>query len=620
MTRGPSRRRAGRTARPALALLGLLVTLFVVVPAGPASAHAHLDHSTPADGASADTAPPDLQLQFSESVVVDATRIEITDTDGRRFPTGPVHVLAAGAGRSGPITLAAALPWLPRNAYRVSWETLSSDDLHRTSGVLVFGVGQHVAAGGLHESLPRPDEASLRWLVFLALALSLGGAACERLFRRHLRATALDAAARCRRLSRVGAASGAGLAGVLLLDQLASGHWAGRRLLVGAYGQHWLLREAGLALLVLSAGNRLAPRLRTTLLLLGVAAACTGSALLGHAATGTGLVALHVLADAAHLGAAATWAGGVLVLGLVAVPMLRRGFASAETARAALHSFAVPAAACLSVMVVTGVYLASGVVGSVDALLLTFYGRTLLLKLLVAALAGGLGLLTATRLRRGLDRPAPRRTVLVEGIAVAGVLLLAAVLTSAQPATEPQLTRTSGPATVRVVDGQAADLQETLAIRPNRPGRNVVLLGVFDTRRPAPAPIAAVTITVQATGGVQQSSLTAEQLADHQWSVPVALTAAGTTTVHLSVRRAGLPDAGSTFHWTVGAAPTHLRARVLSQAPLRRILTIGAGGLAVLVLYGWLLARYWRRLRTTRRHPIEEQHVEVPEYADAMAP
>jgi copper transport protein len=171
-----------------------------------------------------------------------------------------------------------------------------------------------------------------------------------------------------------------------------------------------------------------------------------------------------------------------------------------------------------------------------------------------------------------------------------------------------------------VVDGQAADLQETLAIKPNRPGRNVVLLGVFDTRRPAPAPIAAVTVTVQTTGGVQQSWLPAEQLADRQWSVPVDLTAAGTTTVRVSVRRAGLPDAGSTFDWTVGAAPTRLRAPVVSQAPIRRILTIGAGGLAVLVLYAWLLVRYWRRLRTTRNQPLAEQLIEVPEYADAMAP
>ena len=41
-----------------------------------------------------------------------------------------------------PVEVVATLPTLQRSSYRVSWETLSSDDLHRTSGVLVFGVGR----------------------------------------------------------------------------------------------------------------------------------------------------------------------------------------------------------------------------------------------------------------------------------------------------------------------------------------------------------------------------------------------------------------------------------------------------------------------------------------------
>jgi copper transport protein len=39
---------------------------------------------------------------------------------------------------------------LPADVYRLAWSTLSSDDLHTTSGVLVFGVqtpvGTHAAA------------------------------------------------------------------------------------------------------------------------------------------------------------------------------------------------------------------------------------------------------------------------------------------------------------------------------------------------------------------------------------------------------------------------------------------------------------------------------------------
>ena len=46
-------------------------------------------------------------------------------------------------------------------------------------------------------------------------------------------------------------------------------------------------------------------------------------------------------------------------------------------------------------MIASGLYLASGVVGSVDALLMTFYGRTLAVKLLIVALICGTALKSA---------------------------------------------------------------------------------------------------------------------------------------------------------------------------------------------------------------------------------
>ena len=54
---------------------------------------------------------------------------------------------------------------------------------------------------------------------------------------------------------------------------------------------------------------------------------------------------------------------------------------------AALRRFARPAFACLAVAAVTGTFLAGDTIGSVDAALRTTYGRSLLLKLLLVALA-----------------------------------------------------------------------------------------------------------------------------------------------------------------------------------------------------------------------------------------
>jgi copper transport protein len=561
----------------------------VGAPAAPADAHAFLQRSTPADGVVLDSAPEHLQLEFSEAVVLAATRIDVVDSDGHHYAARQLHVIAQqdAAGWTG-LAVAASLPSLPRNAYRVSWETLSGDDLHRTSGLFVFGVGQPVSAAGLSEPAPRPDEAALRWLVFVALSLALGGGLAGRLFRRQGGAAAACSARRCLRWSAGGALAGALLAGALAVDQLVI---AGAAPLLGPYAAHWLLREAGFVLLLVAARS---PR-RSLLFGTGAAAACTGAALLGHAAAGAGSAATRVAADAVHLAGAGTWAGAVLVLGLVGVPLLRAGGAGAASARAALRAFSWPAAACVGVMVVTGLYLASGLVGSVDAVLLTDYGRTLLLKLILAGVAAGLGLLHTVRLRRAGRRPGARpvegRTILAEAASALCVLLLAAVLTSAQPALEPQLVRAPPVPTVPVVDGQAADLQETLAIRPNRP------VGVFDTRRPAPGRVEAVEISFVRSGAGPARPAAAERLSDGRWSVAVQLPSAGPTRVVVTAHRAGLPDATRSYDWTVGDAPTAIRPPTVSNAPIGGVLKAASAALALVAVVLLVAAIAWSRRR-----------------------
>jgi hypothetical protein len=91
--------------------------------------------------------------------------------------------------------------------------------------------------------------------------------------------------------------------------------------------------------------------------------------------------------------------------------------------------------------------------------------------------------------------------------------------------------------------------------------------------------------------------------------------------VRVVVQRPGFADAVSSFSWTVGAVPAQLRPTTISQAPIGGLLKVVAAALAVLVLYAWLMAGYWRRSR--RRPavlPATHPPVEASEYADAMAP
>lgn len=589
------RRPRRRAVRRLVLLLAVATLMALAGPAPLAQAHAFLAGSNPADGQVLGSAPGELRLQFSESVVLSATAIDIVDSAGRHYAPGDLTVVGGGEDTEEPVEIVGTLPALGTGAYRVSWETLSSDDLHRTSGVLVFGIGATVTAGGLVEPSPRPVEAGLRWLMFLGLSGALGGALAARLLgavRAPFAASALTArdVRRVTWVSLGGAAVGAVVATVLLADQLAAVAGSGD-LLRGSYGLRWGLREIGLLLLVAAAAARLtsrAPSGRGWLLATGAAFALVGDALLGHAGAGTTTSITRVLASAAHLGAAATWSGGLVVLAAVLVPHVRPGSPGGRRARTVLRLFGPPAVACVGVMVVTGVYLASDVVGSVDAALFTVYGRTLLLKLALAGVAGILALVNTLRLHRARPRRTPRATVAAEALAAVGVLALAAVLTSAQPAMEPELVKSGPVATDSHLDRVVADLQESVAIQPNRPGPNVLIVDVYNTRRPAPAPVRSVEVVLTPAGGTPRT-LVAEPLVDDQWSIHTDLATPGRLAVQVIVHRAGLDDTSATYSWVVGGAPDRTRAAVVSTDPIGPALRIAALVLMIVLLVTWFL-------------------------------
>jgi putative copper export protein/methionine-rich copper-binding protein CopC len=572
-------------------------------PAPAAQAHAFMVASNPADGEVLATSPTQLRLDFSESVVLAATRIDIVDGAGRRIAPTSLKLVSQSeaAGIEAPVEVVADLPSLAHSSYRVSWETLSSDDLHSTSGVLVFGVGQTVTAGGLAEPTPSPLEAGLRWLILLGLSGALGGALAIRLLDRQGGSDAIRSAHLARRLSVRGGLTGAAAAVILLVSQIATSGAGVMALIWSSYGARWGLREAGLMLLVASATTStrtLGARARRFLLPTGAALACGGTALLGHSGTGATPNVTRVIASAAHLGAAATWAGCVAVLAFVLVRHARGTAPSPDLARAVLRRFGPPAALCVAVLVVTGVYLSSKVIGSVDAALFTFYGRTMLAKVALAGAAGSLALVNTLRLHRRGERATPQRTVMAEAVAAIGILALAGVLTSAQPALEPQLVQAARPPASTIVDGAVVDLQEEVSISPNQPGPSVVLIGVYDTRRPALAPVNEVLVTLLDPSGRGELQR-AEKLSNGKWSVSTRLVDAGPVEVKVVARRSGLPDATRSFSWNVGGA-LQVGKVLVSTTPIHGILEMAATvllGIALAALALWVLIPWLRRRR-----------------------
>ena len=592
------RRGVPRVRRWVVLLLASLGMLFLM--AAPAQAHAYLVGSNPADGSTSAHAPRELRLSFSEHVVPEATRIEIVGGDGTRVTLHHLRLLTEDtADTEEPTTVVAALPALGEDGYRLSWETLSSDDLHRTAGVLIFGVGRTVTPAGSTSSPARPEEVVLRGGLLVCLTLAAGGLLACSVLRRAGRTLPEDRdPVLVVRLGLGGSWAAVVLASWLFVDQLVSSGPGAGSVLLGGYGVRWLVRMVGLVLLAWTWNVRRRTTSATTTWTPfraaaagGVLLASLGTALVGHVGSTGGPIG--VIASTLHVGAATTWAGAVVCL--AAVLLVEREGGTVALLRT-LRAFGLPAAGCLTLAAVTGVFLSSGVVGSVDTALLTPYGRALLVKVLLVAVAASLGLRHHLRVRGPHDLDLPRRGLVLEGGVLLVVLGLTALMASSATATDPTLVR-RGAAPSTIVSHQVADLQVSAALGPNVPGRAVAIVDVFDTRRPAPAPVTGVDLHLG------DRVLPLRSLVDGHWSAPVSLTAPGARPLTVVVHRAGLPDTTGRFSWVVGGS-AH-REVLVSQRPVGRRLLLASGLLALVAWVGWSVVA----LRLRRRRVLAGQGV-----------
>ena len=449
---------------------------------------------------------------------------------------------------------------------------------------------QHSPAAGANlaqgpgQPPPLPGEAAATSLLLLGLALGLGGPLARRVLVRVPGPTGTALRLLLLRVARGGivlalVASVAPLA----LDLAGSGEvrWTAS----GSYDARWAVREAGLVLLLVALSGRRGaaggPPSRVAFVA-GACLAAVGTAALGHAAAGNQPVRLA--ATTLHLLAALTWAGSIACLG-IALLRARRALPRPYML-AALRRFVRPAFVCLAVTAVTDTFLASETIGSVDAALRTTYGRSLLLKLLLVALACGLALVSHHRLRHRSQTRIPTRTVAIEGLVAVLIVLATAVVVSGQPATGPQFVDRGPAATIGSLAGRFADLQESFDLRPNRPGDATAVVTVFDTRRPPPGPVTAVSVRLGTDHPVP-----ATVVSGGTWAARLPVLTEGDVGIEVRVTRAGAPTVTAHYGWSVAPA-VRPEPRLVSRAPLRTGLRWAALVLAVgFALAGAVLLR-----------------------------
>ncbi|WP_375407223.1 copper resistance protein CopC [uncultured Amnibacterium sp.] len=426
--------------RLAAALLLALAAL-LLLPATPASAHAVLVSSDPADGARVAAAPAVVRLTFDEAVALPPDATTVLSSTGVRIQRGAATL----DGRTVVIPLQAEVP---AGVYSVSWRVVSADS-HLVTGSIRFGVRRDADAVEGPVSTGSPLDSGIgaaTGAVYLGLALGIGVPASAALLWPSVR-----------RRRRVLGITAAGLVLVLLASladlllrgpRAAGGSWpAVLRLedlgytVTSAIGIV-LLARVGLVLVLAVLLRRAGVRRDLGAGVVGVAVLAS-VALLGHATDGAAW--LLVPAAVLHLAAMALWLGGLVVLVTAVLPRFHRAPAAGLRA---LRRWSVVAFACIGVLVVTGEVQAFPTVVPLAALWSTDYGVLLLVKLgLVAAL-----IVVATVAQRavaGSDRPVRtrvRRAVVAEAVGVVAILGVTAALGGTATAAE-----TYGPAVTRTV-------------------------------------------------------------------------------------------------------------------------------------------------------------------------
>ena len=443
----------------------------------------------PASGANVAQSPKTIVLRFSEAADSKLSLVRIIDASGNVVPG--VSKVQAVPGKPQELQIQVSKT-LSQGVYTVNWRSVSATDGHVADGAFAFGVGTKPAPGSvkaidlLYTSRWTSALSSIgRWLLYIGLAVLVGAASTS--------------------LLALGGRVPAGgvmvlrLAALVTVIGLSAMVWA-ERILVGAQSLLPLFETTeGLYLvalataLVLCIGAVVLVDLwpaRWSLLLLG----CLGSVamlvhvLAGHADAPSTIRVLNVAVQWVHMTAIGVWLGGLawLLLGI-------RGAARTDRADA-VAAFSRVATVTLMVVLASGLVRGVVEVRTLDGLLHSTYGVTLLVKVAMVVALVALGALNHYRWVPSLrTRDGAARTFRLnssgELAVAAGVLAATAILSGLAPAWSAA-TAGGTSAGASAVTASGADFGTTVRVQltatPGAAGRNSFDVSVdgYDSGQP----------------------------------------------------------------------------------------------------------------------------------------
>ncbi len=455
---------------------GLLAGLLVGSAGAPASAHASLVSTDPAEGAVVPEAPDVVTFTFDEPVSLAGDSLRAYDATG--------EAVAVDASARDEVMTADLPADLDDGTYVIAWRAVSSDG-HPVAGSLTFHVGAPSETVVPPRDAPTTDDSGMRSIAsvvqalsYLALLLAGGltiflswtarGIRLHDAVRRRLLLVQRVSAGAAVAVAAVAVAvsgayqRGAGVGGLLEAASLDPQ-------LVGDDVTVLALQALGLGLAVALAG-RPTPSLTGDI---GAGIAVWSPALVGHTRAYEP-VSLLVLTDALHLSAGAVWLGGLVGLAVVLPSLAGREREGALV----LSRFSTVAAALLAVLAGAGVLLGWRILGSWTGLVDTTYGRLLLVKVGIALVVAAVAAVNRYRvLPRVTDGPhetrrratyAVRRVVVLEAALLVGLVGVTGFLVEQPPRAEPVAVPAAS--TTNVAKALVEEVQ-VLAVLDAVPGR-----------------------------------------------------------------------------------------------------------------------------------------------------
>jgi copper transport protein len=637
--RATARRSRPAVVRRVLRLSAGLALSLGLLAAGvtSASAHAYLLSSNPGNGAILTEAPRQAILQFSVPVTTRLCTMSLVNASGHSVRGASIQ--QTDANRS---ILIIDLPSLPQGAYRIQYTARDNTDLHSTGGAIDFGVGQAAALAtpALGADRPSYPETGARWLELAGITLLIGvvtvwlgivpalphpakSAPHHRDFagtpgrgktgdggqqlsmatvRRHLVLLAMlgYAAIVAGKVGQLGVAVQG-----LLADSGSSLADVTRTVLLGSsFGELWLLGMV-LALAVLLAVRVAVRPARSRWHGLGLVAATAALVAVyaqsGHGTNQAGFDPAQIAFRAVHLVAAGVWVGGLTVLVALFLGTLRGGRPEMPVVLAALGRFGGIAIVCVGLLGATGLVLAGKGVLSVNALLTTTYGWTLIVKVATGVVALWIALRTTLALRRRREGSQLSGSLVFEVAALVVVLWGAAALGATPPASAPApVVPVSAPIITSNTSTKVDELFVDVALQPGRPGPNTMFLVLHGDASVPLRKVDGVRITLRQPGGSPQT-FTGNFTGRGRYEFPTVYVAnPGQEDVAVEILRTPGPDGRTTFAWPISQPLSPWAQLGLPTTPWAPTLNVLAAVLAaaLAVYVAGRAAWAWRRRST----------------------